>query len=133
VKPAAYSEYIGKQYTGEDPWGNPLSITLNSMEGIEVSFTYESVIGADDYRRTFLATSSGDLNAGTVSFHISATATENEAMHLDYTGSLTLADGSLFVTYDAGSVVEESSEGGSAGYQALGLEGENKTVELTAE
>ena len=28
---------------------------------------------------------------------------------------LTLKDGSLFVTYDAGSVIEESPEGGSAG------------------
>ena len=43
---------------------------------------------------------------------------------------MTLKDGCLFVTYDAGSVMEESAEGGSAGYQALGLEGENKTVEL---
>ena len=132
VKPAAYSDYIGKRYTGEDPWGNPLSITLKSMDGIEVSFEYESVIGEDDYRRSFLAESSGELNAGTISFHITATAKENEAMHLDYTGSLTLAGGSLLVTYDAGSVIEESTQGGSAGYQALGLEGENKTVELTA-
>ena len=46
---------------------------------------------------------------------------------------LTLKDGSLFVTYDAGSVIEESPEGGSAGYQAFFLEGENKTVELRAD
>ena len=132
VKPAPYSEYIGKRYTGNDPWGNPLSITLNSMKGIEVSFAYEAVIGEGDYRSTFFTESSGELNAGTIPFHITATAEENEAMHMDYTGSLTLKDGSLFVTYDAGSVVEESTEGGSAGYQALGLKGENKTVELSA-
>ena len=43
-----------------------------------------------------------------------------------------MKDESLFVTYDTGSVIEESTEGGSAGYQALGLEGEDKTVELRA-
>ena len=28
VKPATWSNYMGKQYTGQDPWGNPLYVTL---------------------------------------------------------------------------------------------------------
>ena len=132
VKPAAWSSYLGKQYTGQDPWGNPLSVTLKGIEGNEVSFAYESVIGEGEYTRTFLAESSGELKDGAIPFHITATAKEYEAMHLDYSCHLTLKDGSLFVTYDAGSVMEESTEGGSAGYQALALEGEDKTVELRA-
>lgn len=130
VKPADWSNYIGKQFTGEDPWGNPLSVTLEGIEGNEVSFAYESVIGEGEYARTFLAESSGEWKDGTIQFHVAAAAKEYAAMHLDYSGHLTLKDGRLFVTYDAGSVVEESTEGGSAGYQALGLEGEDKTVEL---
>ena len=132
VKPVAWSNYIGKQYTGQDPWGNPLSVTLKEATGNEVSFAYESVIGEGEYTRTFLAESSGELKGGAIPFHIIAAAREYKAMHLDYSGCLTLKDGCLFVTYDAGSVMEESAEGGSAGYQALGLEGENKTVELRA-
>ena len=135
VKPAvstACSDYIGKQYTGNDPWGNPLSIVLKSMDGNEVSFGYKAVIGEGEYMRTFLTESSGELKDGVIPFHISSTAKEYEAMHCDYSGSLTLKDGSLLVTYDTGSVVEESPEGGSSGYQALGLEGEDKTVELSA-
>ena len=127
------SDNIDRLYTGEDPWGNPLSITLTEMDGNEVSFAYKAVIGEGEYTRTFETESSGKLSDGVIPFHVTATAKEYEAMHLDYSGSLTLRDGSLFVTYDAGSVVEDSSEGGSAGYQALGLEGENKTVELTAD
>ena len=127
-----YSDYIGKQYTGNDPWGNPLSIILKLMDGNEVSFEYKAVIGEGEHMRTFLTASSGELKDGVIPFHIASTAKEYEAMHCDYTGSLTLREGSLFVTYDAGSVVEESPEGGSAGYQALGLEGQNKTVELSA-
>lgn len=130
VTPAACSNYMGRQYTGQDPWGNRLSVTLKGIAGNEVSFAYESVIGEGDYTRTFLAESSGELKDGAIPFHITATAKEYEAMHLDYSGRLTLKDGSLFVTYDAGSVMEESTEGGSAGYQALGLEGKDKTVEL---
>ncbi len=130
VKPADWSNYMGKQYTGEDPWGNPLSVTLKGMAGNEVSFAYESVIGEGEYTRTFLAESSGELTDGAIPFHVTATAKEYEAMHLDYSGRLTPKDGSLFVSYDTGSVVEESTEGGSAGYQALCLEGEEKTVEL---
>lgn len=132
VKPAACSNYMGKHYTGEDPWGSPLSVTLKKITGNEVSFIYEAAISAAEYTRTFLTESSGELKGGTVPFHITATAKEYEAMHLDYSGYLTLKDGSLFVTYDEGSVVEESMEGGSAGYQAAGLEGEDKTVELRA-
>lgn len=130
VKPADWSNYMGKQYTGKDPWGNPLSVTLKGMAGNEVSFAYESVIGEGEYTRTFLAESSGELTDGAIPFHVTATAKEYEAMHLDYSGRLTPKDGSLFVSYDTGSVVEESTEGGSAGYQALCLEGEEKTVEL---
>ena len=133
VKPGAYSEYIGKQYSGNDPWGNPLSITLKGMYGNEVSFAYEAVIGEGEYIRTFLTASSGEMKDGILPFHVAATAEEYEAMHCDYRGTLTLKNGSLFVTYDAGSVVEESPEGGSAGYQAMGLKEEEKTVELMTE
>ena len=130
VKPATWSNYMGKQYTGQDPWGNRLSVTLKETTGNEVSFAYESVIGEGEYTRTFLTESSGEWKDGTIPFHVAAAAKEYAAMHLDYSGHLTLKDGRLFVTYDAGSVVEESTEGGSAGYQALGLEGKEKTVEL---
>ena len=130
VKPATWSNYMGKQYTGQDPWGNRLSVTLKETTGNEVSFAYESVIGEGEYTRTFLTESSGEWKDGTIPFHVAAAAKEYAAMHLDYSGHLTLKDGRLFVSYDAGSVVEESTEGGSAGYQALGLEGEDKTVEL---
>ena len=129
--PDAFAEYMGRQYSGEDPWGNPLSIDLISMEDSTVSFVYKSVIGEDDYLRTFLAESSGELIDGVMPFHITAAAEEDETTHLDYSGSIALTDGRLFVTYDAGAVTEESPEGGSAAYQAPGLEGGNKTVILS--
>lgn len=128
-----YSDYLGRQYTGADPWGNPLSITLISIDGNVLTFEYMAVIGEGEYTRTFVTESSGELSDGVMLFDVNATAKEYDAMHLDYSGSLALRDGSLFVTYGAGSVVEESTEGGSAGYQALALEGENKTVELKAD
>ncbi len=127
-----YSDYMGKEYTGEDPWGNPLSINLKSMEGSEVTFDYTLVIGEDLDMILFLTESEGELKDGVIPFHITATAEENESMHFDYSGSLTLKDGNIFVTYDEGQVNEESPEGGSASYQAQGLEGEDKTVELKA-
>lgn len=133
VMPAPWSDYIGRQYAGKDPWGNYLSIILKWADGNKVSFEYEAVIGEGEYIRTFLTESSGEPQGGTMPFHITAVAKEYEEMHCDYSGSLTLKDGSLFVTYDAGSVIEESPEGGSAGYQAFFLEGENKTVELRAD
>lgn len=121
-----------RRYTGEDPWGNPLSVTLKGMDGDAVSFVYEAVIGEGEYARTFLAEPAGALSGGVIPFHVKATAKEYDAMYLDYRGSLALGEDCLFVTYDAGSVVEESSEAGSAGYQALALEGEDKTVRLSA-
>ena len=132
VKPSAWSNYMGKQYTGEDPWGNRLSVTLKGIAGNTVSFAYEAVIGEGEYTRTFLAESSGELKDGAIPFHITAAAREYEAMHLDYSGRLALKNERLFVTYETGSVMEESPEGGSAGYQVPALKGEDKTVELRA-
>ena len=121
-KPAALSDHIGEKFTGEDPWGNPGTVT----------FEYTAVIGEGEYTSTFRTESSGESPAGSMLFRVTAAAQENEALHLDYSGTLTLKNGALFVTYDAGSVTEESTEGGSASYQAQGLEEEEKTVELTA-
>ena len=101
------------------------------MEGEEVSFGYESIIGEDEYMCTLQAEATGELTDGSIPFHITSTAKENDAVHMDYSGSLTLKDGMLYVTYDDGQVNEDSSEGGSAGYQALALNEEDKTVELT--
>ena len=132
AKPAALSDHIGEKFTGEDPWGNPVSIELKSAEGSTVTFEYTAVIGEGEYKNTFRAEFSGESPAGSMPFRVTAAAQENEALHLDYSGTLTLKNGALFVTYDAGSVTEESTEGGSASYQAQGLEEEEKIVELTA-
>lgn len=127
-----YSDYVGKEYTGEDPWGNLLSVTLKSMEDNQVTFDYVLSLGDALDMNLFVTESTGELKDGVIPFHITATAEENESLHFDYTGSMTLKDGSLFVIYDDGQVNEESSEGGSAGYQAQALEGDDKTVELKA-
>ena len=99
-----------------------------------MTFEYTAVIGEGEYKNTFRAEFSGESPAGSMPFRVTVTAAaqENEALHLDYSGTLTLKNGALFVTYDAGSVTEESTEGGSASYQAQGLEEEEKIVELTA-
>ena len=129
---ADYSTYMGKEYSGQDPWGNPLSIKLVSMEESTVSFEYKDVIGEDEYMSTFVTESSGEMKEGVVPFHITAVSQESESIHCEYSGTLELKDGSLFVTYEDGAVNEESPEGGSASYQAPALEGADKTVELTA-
>ena len=64
AKPAALSDHIGEKFTGEDPWGNPVSIELKSAEGSTVTFEYTAVIGEGEYKNTFRAEFSGESPAG---------------------------------------------------------------------
>lgn len=124
------AEMIGYSYTGQDPWGAPLNVTLRTLENGKLEWTYAAVIGEGEDALTLDAVSTDELKDGAVNFHITGKVMENEAMTFDYSGTLQLKDGKVVLTYADGQITEESPEGGSGSYHVGALDAAAKTVTL---
>ena len=116
-----------KQYTGLDPWGNPLTITIDAITDEKINWTY-----TEDFAGQMLIQSFEDIELidGQVSFHVEGTIQDAEYITCDYSGTMTVEDDTLTVTYSAGEMTEESAEGGSTAYHVEALEEDDRTVVL---
>ena len=121
VKPAC------RQYTGLDPWGNPLTITIDSISNEKIDWTYTEDFGGLVLIQSFEDTVLVD---GQATFHIEAAIQDAEYVTCNYSGTMTIDDDALTITYTAGEMTEESSEGGSTAYHVEALEEDDRTVVL---
>lgn len=134
-----YDEYIGYQFSGNDPWGNELAITIRSLKDDKLTWTYTDTFeDATAYQEI-----TSKFKDGKTSFNIKdsiqvdglkdiggQTVDISSSYSYDYSGTLTLKDGKLFVKYEKGSLTTVSSEGDSASYQVGPLDDKDKTVTL---
>ena len=126
---SAYADYIGYQFSGKDPWGNELAVTIRTLENDKLTWTYTDVVGEGESSLTLYSELTTDFKDGSTSFNAKGKADDNNTF--DYKGTLTLKDGSLSITFTDGAVTTNSSEGGSSAYQVGPLEEANKTITLT--
>lgn len=122
--------YIGGRFAGQDPWGNPLTIEILSIEGGKMAFTYTEDFEGQTLSQTFDDTALAD---GVAEFHVEAAIDGDENTTCDYTGTLTLADGAVTVAYASGEMTESSSEGGSTAYHVDALDEADRAVTLVRE
>ena len=125
-----YSEYVGYQFAGKDPWGSELAITVRSIENGKITWTYTDVLGTGESAVTAYSELTTDFSDNTTSFTTSGKG-DKEGYTFEYAGTLTLNDGKLTVKLTNGSLTEESTEGGSAAYQVGPLDENAKTITLT--
>ncbi len=126
-----YDEYVGNQYSGKDPWGNEVAVTVKTIENDKMTYTFTDVLGEGDASLTVYGELSGELKDNKVSFTLNGATIEDEKVTFDYAGTITLKDGNVIVNYEKGSLNSASAEGGSSSYNVLALEDANKTVTLT--
>lgn len=126
-----YKDYNGYAFEGQDPWGNSLSINLKELKDDKFTWTYNVVIGEGENALTFSNEYTNEIKDGDITFNVKGTALEDSNYSYDYSGTLTLKDGKVIVKYEKGQVIESSPEGGSAAYQAEGLEEGKNEVTLT--
>lgn len=119
----------GRQYSGLDPWGNPLTITIDNIQDGKLNWTY-----AEDFAGQVLIQSFEDteLIDGQTTFHVETAIQDAEYITCDYSGTMMIEDDTITVTFTAGEMTEESSEGGSTAYHVAALEEANRTVVLKA-
>ena len=116
-----------KQYTGFDPWGNPLTITINSITDGKMTWVYVEDFAGQTLIQSFENT---ELVDGQAEFHIEAAIKDAEYITCDYSGTMKVEDDTLTITFSAGEMTEASTEGGSTAYHVEALEEAERTVVL---
>ena len=125
-KKASYSEYIGYQFSRKDSWRNELAITVRTLENDKLTWTYTNSVD----NTTLYSELTTEFKDGSTSFNVKGD-TDDKVYSFDYTGTLTLKDGALVVTYSKGQLTVNSSEGGSTSHIVDALEENAKTFTLT--
>lgn len=124
-----YSDYIGYQFSGTDPWGGELAVTIRSIEDGTMAASYTDVIG--DY--TFYSEMDGmPVNENQVPFGAGGASLEDENTTFSYSGHMEfIGNEQIRFVYEAGEVSTASSEGGSSAYHVEALDESAKTVILS--
>ena len=124
-----YKDYIGYQFSGKDPWGNELAVTIRTLEDDKLTWTYTDVIGQGENSLTLYNELTTEFKDGKTLFNVKGEADSNHTF--DYTGVLTLKDGELSIKYENGQLTSKSSEGDSTSHNVGALEEDTKTITLT--
>lgn len=125
-----YSPYMGYQFSGKDPWGNNLAVTIRKIEGGKVEWTYTDVLGTGKDSMTIYNVLSTDFKDGKTSFKLTNNPKDKKYSY-EYEGVLSLKDGKVIISFSSGALTTNSNEGGSSSYQVGALETSSKTVSLT--
>lgn len=122
-------QYVGNTYVGTTPWGDDLSITVNSYEEPSVTVTIVEKITPD-----FTATGEygGELEDGNAIIvnQQGESVEDGHGVEYKYTEKLEFKDGTIAVTYVEGQATTKSPDGDSGFHHAGALTDENNTVVL---
>lgn len=119
VSDSEYAEYAGSQFSGEDPWGGNLTITVQSIVDGQMSWTFADAF--DDH--TLYAELSGTSVAdGVAKYDVEGKDAQGDDVTFSYQGTLEFQDGRVYLTFEHGSMTTTSSEGASDARMAEALE-----------
>lgn len=114
-----YAEYAGAQFSGEDPWGGNLTVTVQSVVDGKMSWTFTDVFEDHTLHAELSET---PITDGVATYDVQGKDVESDNITFSYQGSMELKDGRVYFTFERGSVITGSSEGGSASRMAEALE-----------
>lgn len=118
VSDAAYADYAGYQFSGQDPWGGELTVTVRSIVSGKMDWTFTDTF--EDH--TLYQEQSGDpIREGNVEYRIEGKDVEHENISFSYEGSMELRDGQILFRFLKGAVSSAAAEGGSESRAAEAL------------
>lgn len=118
VSDPEYADYIGVQFSGEDPWDGKLTITVRSIIDGKMDWTFTDVF--EDYV-LYQEQSATALQDGAAAYSLEGKDVENEKVGFSYQGTIELRDGQIAFSFLKGSVTTFSSEGDSDSRMAEAL------------
>ena len=120
-----YEPYEGYQFAGTNPWGEQLAITIRTIKDGKMEWTYTDIAGDLTLYEEVTGTTLKDMTAD---FTVKGDA--NDITKFTYSGTLTMKDGKLIVTYTAGNIEVFSTEGGSTARMIEAVPEAERTITL---
>ena len=130
VSDAEYAEYVGSQFSGEDPWGGTLTITVRSIIDGKMDWTF-----TDTYEDHTLYQEQTEtpVKDGAAEYEIQGKDVENDKDSFSYQGTMELRDGRIAFRFLKGSVTTSSPEGDSDARMAEALSSNEVILEKAAD
>ena len=106
------------QFSGDDPWGGRLSLTVRSIDNGKMSWTFTDVF---DDNTLYAEIGETPIANGVANYDIQGKDTEKDDTTFSYQGTIELKDGQVNFTFERGSVSTASPQGGSSSRMAEAL------------
>ena len=119
VSDTEYADYVGTQFSGQDPWGGNLTITVLSIVNGEMDWTFTD---AFEDHTLYQEQSKTQIQDGNAEYSLQGKDAENESVSFSYQGTMELRDGQITFRFLKGSVTTSSTEGDSDARIAEALE-----------
>ena len=118
VSDPEYMEYVETQFSGQDPWGGNLTITIRTIINGEMDWTFTD---AFDDHTLYQEQSKTKVESGKAEYSIEGKDAENKDVSFSYEGTIELKDGQVTFSFLTGAVNTASSAGGSQARMAEAL------------
>ena len=119
VSDPAYADYVGTQFSGKDPWGGDLTITVRSIIDGKMEWTFTDTF---DSHTLYQETGGTPISDGAAEYSIQGKDVENAKASFSYQGTMKLHDGQIAFSFLKGSVTDTSAEGDSDSHIAEALQ-----------
>lgn len=110
VSDSDYAEYVGAQFSGQDPWGGNLTVTVRTIINGEMDWTFTDTF--DDHT-LYQEQGKTQIQDGKAEYSIEGKDVENKKVSFSYEGTMELKDGQITFSFLKGSVTTSSGEGDS--------------------
>lgn len=118
VSDSVYADYVGTQFSGQDPWGGDLAVTVRSIVDGKMDWTFTDTFDGYTLYREQSAT---QIQDGVAEYSIEGKDVENDSISFSYQGTMELKDGQILFRFLTGSVKTGSDESGSSSRMAEAL------------
>lgn len=118
VSDPVYADYVGAQFSGQDPWGGDLVITVRSIVDGKMDWTFADTFDDHTLYQELIGT---PIQDGVAEYSVEGKDVEDESVSFSYQGSMELKGGQITFSFLTGAVMTESNEGGSSARMAEAL------------
>ena len=111
VSDPEYAEYVGAWFTGDDPWGGKLTVTIKSIVDGKMEWTFTDSFDSSTLYGEMKGT---EVTNGLVPFVVQGRDAGERNTVFRYQGMMELKDGAVVMTFESGGVENRKSGDGSA-------------------
>ena len=110
VSDPEYADYVGAWFRGEDPWGGKLTVTIKSIVGGKMEWTFADSFDNSTLYQEMKGT---EVKDGLVPFDVQGRDAEDRNTVFRYQGTMQLKDGAVVMTFEKGAVENRKFGDGS--------------------